>query len=104
MAYFAENWPFVPGQQHMIFGVAGLAVWALIVLQVHLAYKQSVPLPKSVFGQIFGFLRHRYPTNRLERIVSNVFIGLLWTSFAVLTVDVMINGFQLIDVEKVRPQ
>ena len=104
MAYLAENWPFIPGQQHMIFGVAGLAVLALIVLQAHLAYKQSATLPKTVLEQIFGFLKHRSPTNRLEKIVSNVSLGVLWTSFAVLMVDILINGVQIIDVEKIRTQ
>ena len=93
MAWLAELWPFVPGQQHLIFNVTGLGVIGLLVLNLFSALRQRMPTQKllaAVFTEVST-------QSRGERYIRYVFITWLVVGFLVLVLDIQINGNQIVD-------
>ncbi len=93
MAWLAEIWPFAPGQQHMIFNVAGSAVIGLIALNVYSAVRQRLPLQKV----LSGFFVEIGTSSGVEKRIRFVLMAWLLLGFLVLVLDVQVNGNQIVD-------
>ena len=93
MAALSEIWPFVPGQQHLIFDVTGIAVIGLIALNIFSALRQRLPIHKVISG-LFVEIPN---ASTIEKRLRLVLIGFLLLGFLVLVLDVQVNGMQLID-------
>lgn len=93
MAWLSDVWPFVPGQQHLIFHVTGLSIVGLIALNIFSALRQRMPIQKLISG-----LFVEIPTaNAIEKRIRLALIGFLLLGFLTLVLDVQVNGMQMID-------
>jgi hypothetical protein len=95
MAWLAEMWPFVPGQQHLIFKAAGLGVMGLLALNLFSAWRQRMPVQKLV-AALFTEVSTQ---SRVERYLRNALLGWVLLDFLALVLDVQINGMQLMDAQ-----
>ena len=93
MEWLSQIWPFVPGQQHLIFRIAGLSIIGLIALNLISALRQGLPV-----GSVLSGLFVQVPTsNAIERRIRFVLIAFSLVCFLVVVLDIQINGMQLID-------
>jgi hypothetical protein len=93
MAWLSDVWPFVPGQQHLIFNVTGLSIVGLIALNIFSALRQRMPIQRLLSG-----LFVQIPTaNAIEKGIRLALIGFLLLGFLTLVLDVQVNGMQMID-------
>jgi hypothetical protein len=93
MAWLAELWPFVPGQQHLIFKAAGLGVIGLLGLNLFSAWRQRLP-PERLLAALFIEVNTQ---SRNERLIRYALIAWLLLGFFALVLDVQINGMQIVD-------
>ena len=93
MAWLTEIWPFVPGQQHMIFNITGLGIVGLIVLNIVSALRQRMPIHKVMSAMLV-----QIPTSSaMEKRLRVALIGFLLLGFLVLVIDIQVNGMQMVD-------
>ena len=95
MAWLAELWPFVPGQQHLIFKAVGLGVMGLLALNLFSAWRQRMPVQKLV-AALFTEVSTQ---SRGERYIRYALLGWVLLGFLALVLDVQINGMQLMDAQ-----
>ena len=93
MEWLTDIWPFVLGQQHAIFRVAGLAIIGLIGLNVYSALRQRLPI-RDVIAALFSEVG---AASKAEKWVRLALIGWLLVGFLVLLLDIQVNGLQIID-------
>ena len=86
-------WPFVPGQQHLIFDVTGIAIVGLIALNIVSALRQRMPIKKVVSG-LFVLTPN---ATVVEKRVRLALMGTFFLGFIVLLVDIQVNGMQIVD-------
>ena len=93
MTWITQMWPFNFGQQHVIFSITGISIIGLIALNAFSALRQRMPIQK-----LLSALFMQVPTNsRVEKIVRVLLIAWLVLGFAILVLDIQINGMQLVD-------
>ena len=93
MAWLTDMWPFVPGQQHMIFNVTGLAIVGLIALNIWSAVHQSMPIHKVISGLFVQIPA----SSAIEKRVRLALIAFLLLGFLVFVIDIQVNGMQMVD-------
>ena len=93
MAWLSDVWPFVPGQQHLIFQVTGLSIVGLIALNIFSALRQRMPIHKVMSGLFVQIST----ASAIEKRLRLALIVFLLLGFLVLVLDIQVNGMHMID-------
>jgi len=95
MEFINNIWPFVPGQQEIIFQVAGFAVFVLITVNIASAIRQQLPSAK-ILSALFVPIPN---ANKVEKIIGIIFLILLAIGFLATVVDIQVNGNQVLKIK-----
>ncbi len=85
-------WPFVPGQQELIFQITGVAVVGLLALNIYIALSQRLSL-RTIASSLFTEVGR--PT-KVQSVLRILFLCWIVLGFFFLIVDVVVNGNQIV--------